>query len=87
MDADDIVRFTSQAMLVCLLVSLPAIAASAAIGLLVAFGQAVTSLQDASIAHAIKLLVVSAVIAVTAGWSGTQMVVFSHALLQAAFRT
>ena len=87
MNPDDIVRFTSQAMLVCLLVSLPAIVASAAIGLGVAFVQAVTSLQDASIAHAIKLLVVSAVIAVTAGWSGGQMVTFSHALMQAAFRS
>ncbi len=86
MESDDIIRFTSQAMLVCLLVSLPAIAASAVIGLAVAFFQAITSLQDASISHAIKLLVVSAVIAVTASWSGAQMVQFSQALLQAAFR-
>jgi type III secretion protein S len=85
-ESDDIIRFTSQAMLVCLLVSLPAIAASAVIGLAVAFFQAITSLQDASISHAIKLLVVSAVIAVTASWSGAQMVQFSQALLQAAFR-
>lgn len=86
MESDEIIRFTSQAMLVCLLVSLPAIVASAAIGLAVSFFQAVTSLQDASISHAIKLLVVSAVIAVTASWSGAQMVNFSQALLQAAFR-
>ncbi|WP_195812359.1 type III secretion system export apparatus subunit SctS [Xylophilus rhododendri] len=86
MDSDDVIRFTSQAMLVCLLVSLPAIVSSALIGLLVAFLQAVTSLQDASISHGIKLLVVSAVIAVTASWSGAQMVDFSQALLQAAFR-
>jgi type III secretion protein S len=86
MNSDDIIRFTSQAMLVCLLVSLPSIVASALIGLLVAFFQAVTSLQDASISHAIKLLLVSAVIAVTASWSGSLMVTFSQGLLQAAFR-
>ena len=85
MDSDDIIRFTLQAMLVCLLVSLPAIVSSAVIGLAVAFFQAVTSLQDASISHAIKLLLVSAVIAVTASWSGALMVTFSQALLQAAF--
>ncbi|MBP7565030.1 MAG: type III secretion system export apparatus subunit SctS [Burkholderiaceae bacterium] len=86
MNADDIVRFTSQAMVVCLLVSLPAIGSSALIGLVVAFFQAVTSLQDASIAHGIKLLVVSAVIAITAPWAGGQLLVFSQSLLQAAFR-
>lgn len=86
MNSDDIIRFTSQAMLVCLLVSLPSIVASALIGLLVAFFQAVTSLQDASISHAIKLLLVSAVIAITASWSGSLMVNFSQGLLQAAFR-
>ncbi|WPB57932.1 type III secretion system export apparatus subunit SctS [Xylophilus sp. GOD-11R] len=86
MNPDDIVRFTSQAMLVCLLASLPAIVASAVIGLLVAFIQAVTSLQDASISHGIKLLIVSAVIAVTASWSAARIVHFSQTLLQAAFR-
>jgi len=86
MESEDIIRFTSQAMLVCLLVSLPAIVSSAIIGLAVAFFQAVTSLQDASISHAIKLLVVSAVIAITASWSGAQMITFSQSLMQAAFQ-
>ncbi len=87
MNADDIVRFTSQAMVVCLMVSLPAIASSAIIGLVVAFFQAVTSLQDASIAHGIKLFSVSAVIAFTAPWAGAQMVVFAESLFAAAFHS
>lgn len=86
MNTDDIVRYTSQALLVSLLVSLPAVLSSALIGLLVAFVQAITSLQDASIGHGIKLLAVSAIVIFTAQWSGSQLFVFSQTLWQVAFQ-
>ena len=86
MNPDDIIRYTSQAMVVCLLVCLPALISSAVVGLVVAFLQAVTSLQDASISHSIKLLVVSSVIAVTAPWAGSQLVSFAQSLFAGAFR-
>ncbi len=86
MNIDEVVRYTSQAMVLCMLISLPAVAASAIVGLGVAFFQAVTSLQDQSIAYAVKLLVVSAVLAVTAAWSGAQLVSFAKALMGVAFR-
>jgi type III secretion protein S len=85
MSADELVRFTSQALVVCLLVSLPTVAASALIGLLVAFIQSVMSLQDQSIAYGIKLLGVSVVLVLTAGWAGTQVLTFAQALVVAAF--
>jgi type III secretion protein S len=87
MNSDDIVRFTSQAMLVCMLVSAPAILTSALIGLAVAFFQAVTSLQDSSLAHAIKLAAVSAVIGISARWMGSQLLSFTQSLYQAAFKS
>ena len=86
MNIDEVVRYTSQAMVLCLLISLPSVAASALIGLVVAFFQAVTSLQDQSIAYAVKLLVVGAVLALTAAWSGAQLVSFSRALIDVAFK-
>ena len=86
MNIDEVVRYTSQAMVLCLLISMPAVAASALIGLVVAFFQAVTSLQDQSIAYAVKLLVVGAVLALTAAWSGAQLVSFSRALVDVAFK-
>jgi type III secretion protein S len=87
MNTDDIVRYTTQALLISLLVSLPAVLSSALIGLLVAFVQAITSLQDASIGHGIKLLVVSLVITVTAPWSSAMLYTFCRTLWQAAFHT
>lgn len=86
MNIDEVIRYTSQAMMVCLIVSLPSVVASAVIGLGVAFLQAVTSLQDQSIAYAVKLLGVGAVLAATAVWSGSQLVSFSRALFEASFR-
>lgn len=87
MSGDDIIRYTSQAMIVCLLLSLPAIVSSALIGLGVAFFQAVTNLQDASIGHGIKLFVVAATLALTAPWTGSQLLNFALSLWQAAFRS
>ena len=85
MNADDLVRFASQALMVCMLASLPTVVASAAVGLLVAFIQAVMSLQDQSISYGIKLLAVSAVLVLTAGWSGAQVLNFAQSLITAAF--
>lgn len=86
MTPDDIVRYTSQALLTCMLISLPAVACSAVVGMVVAFFQAITSLQDASIAYAIKLLSVSVAIVISAPWAGAQLLHFSASLLQVAFR-
>ena len=58
MDYDNIIRLTSEAMLLCLMVSLPVVAVSAVVGLLVSFVQAITSLQDQSISQGTKLIAV-----------------------------
>ncbi len=86
MNVDEVVNYTSQALVLCLVISLPAVGASAFIGLAVAFVQAVTSLQDQSIGYAVKLLVVGGALAVSAPWSGAQLVHFSKALMAVAFR-
>ncbi|RYX91575.1 MAG: EscS/YscS/HrcS family type III secretion system export apparatus protein [Comamonadaceae bacterium] len=85
MNADDLIRFSSEALMVCMLASMPTVVASAAVGLLVAIVQAVMSLQDQSISYGIKLLVVSAVLVLTAGWAGAQVVNFAKSLITAAF--
>ncbi|XHO07049.1 hypothetical protein ACEQUB_p00295 (plasmid) [Ralstonia syzygii] len=68
MDYDNITRLTSTALLLCLLVSLPAVGVAAIAGLLISFLQAITSLQDSSISHGLKLIIVSLVIVVAAPW-------------------
>lgn len=86
MNPDELVHYAAQALTVCLLVSAPAVVSSAVSGLMVAFVQAITSLQDQSIAYGIKLLVVSVVLVVSAEWAGTQLLMFSKTLFTVAFK-
>jgi type III secretion protein S len=86
MNPDELVHYASQALIVCLLVSAPAVVSSAVSGLMVAFVQAITSLQDQSIAYGIKLLVVSVVLVVSSEWAGTQLLMFSKTLFTVAFK-
>lgn len=86
MNPDELVGYASQALIVCLLVSAPTVVVSAVSGLLVAFVQAITSLQDQSIAYGIKLMVVSVVLVISAEWSGTQLLMFSQTLFTVAFK-
>ncbi|MDA8445677.1 type III secretion system export apparatus subunit SctS [Paracidovorax valerianellae] len=85
MTHDNIVQLTSEALMLCLILSLPAVAVAAVVGLLVALVQAVTSLQDAAISQGIKLICVTVTVAVTAPWVGTTVLQFSQRLLAATF--
>jgi type III secretion protein S len=73
MDPDALIRLCSQAMLLCLFVSLPAVVVAAVVGLLVAFLQAITSLQEQSIGQAAKLIAVIVTILVAAPWGGSMV--------------
>lgn len=87
MNYDAVIQLTSEALLMCVMLSLPAVVASATIGLLVSFFQAITSLQDSSISQGIKLLVVTGVVIVTAPWAGSTLVKFTENLFSAVFQT
>ena len=85
MGFDNVIELTSQALMMCLLLSLPAVVVSAVVGLLVSFVQAITSLQDQSISQGLKLLAVTVVVFVAAPWAGATMLRFSDSLLRAIF--
>ncbi|SFD77757.1 type III secretion system export apparatus subunit SctS [Paracidovorax konjaci] len=85
MNHDNIVQLTSEALMLCLLLSLPAVAVAAIVGLLVALVQAVTSLQDQAISQGIKLICVTVTVAVSAPWVGSTVLQFSQRLLTAVF--
>ena len=85
MGYDTIVQLTSQALMMCVVLSLPAVLISAIVGLLVSFFQAITSLQDSSISQGIKLLVVTVTIIVAAPWAGSTMLRFSQSILDTLF--
>lgn len=85
MGADDLVRYTSDALLLCLLVSLPVVVTAAVSGLVIAFLQAVLSLQDASISFALKLAIVIIALLLAAPWGAATLLQFAKSLMGAAF--
>jgi len=86
MGYDNVVDLTSQALMMCLILSMPAVVVSAVVGLLVSFIQAITSLQDQSISQGLKLLAVTIVVFVAAPWGGATMVRFTDAILRSLFQ-
>lgn len=84
METESIIRVASQAMVVCLMVSLPAVIVSAVVGLLVSFVQAITSLQDQAISQSIKLIAVVIALLVSAPWGASTIVQFAQKALDAA---
>lgn len=85
MEYDAITHFTTRALTLCLLVSLPPVAVAAVTGLLIAFLQAVTSLQDSSISQSVKLVVVTVVIVIAAPWGAAAIQNFARNLVQVMF--
>lgn len=82
---DTLTSLTSEALMLCVLLSLPAVLTSALLGLLVSFFQAITSLQDASISQGIKLLAVTGVVIVSAPWAAATLLQFAQRLFAAVF--
>lgn len=86
MDQAQILRFTSEALLLALLVSLPAVILSAVVGLIISFVQAVTSLQEQSISQGVKLVAVTLLLIVAAPWGGGLVLRFGESVLKAIFQ-
>jgi type III secretion HrpO family protein len=66
-----------EALLLAVAVSLPVVAIAALVGLLVAVLQAATQVQDATLAHLPRLVVVAVVLAVLAPWMGSEIAAFA----------
>ncbi len=86
MEYENVIRLTSEALLVCLMVSLPAIVVAAVVGLLVSFVQAVTSIQEQSIGQAAKLIAVVITLLVTGSWGASVVLNFAQTLFSAALQ-
>ena len=80
MNSDTAVHLTSQAMMMALKISGPFLVAGLIVGLLVSVFQAVTSIQEQSLAFIPKILVTGAVIAIGGPWMLDQMVSYTRDL-------
>ncbi len=73
----ELTSHAQQALLLSLLVSLPVVGAAALIGLVVAVLQAATQVQDITLSHLPRLIVVAIVLAIVAPWMGAQIASFA----------
>ncbi len=78
---DFIVQITNEAILITIVVSLPAILLSLFIGVGVAIFSATTQIQEQSLSFVPKMIAVFAVIAITGPWIGATMMRFAERCL------
>lgn len=84
MGTEDISRVTSEALLLCLIVSLPTVIVAAMVGLLIAFVQAVTSLQEQAIGQGAKMIAVLVTLLLAAPWGARLILEFANAMMRLA---
>ena len=74
---DFIVQITNEAILITIVVSMPAILLSLFIGVGVAIFSATTQIQEQSLSFVPKMVAVFAVLAATGPWVGSTMIRFA----------
>ncbi|PXX21928.1 MULTISPECIES: type III secretion system export apparatus subunit SctS [Burkholderia] len=84
MDMDTLIGYTTRGMLLCMYVSLPIVAAATLAGLAVSFLQAVTSIQDQTLSHAVKLIAATIAVMVTAPASAAAILRLATEIMQMA---
>jgi len=84
MGTENITRVTSDALLLCLIVSLPTVLVAAGVGLLVAFVQAVTSLQEQAISQGAKMIAVVITLLIAAPWGARMILEFANSMMRLA---
>lgn len=77
---NEVLELTKQALWLVLLLSGPPIAAAAVMGLIVAFLQAATQLQEQTLAYAVKFVVIIITLFVTAALIGGTLYTFAERL-------
>jgi flagellar biosynthetic protein FliQ len=80
--AEHIQQVIREGLYVVLLVSLPVVLVSLAVGLTVSLLQATTQIQDHTLSFVPKLVAVLATLAVAGPWMGDQLVRFTQIVLQ-----
>jgi flagellar biosynthetic protein FliQ len=80
MSASDLVLLSAETLYLVLVVSMPALVASLAVGLGLGVLQAVTQVQEQTLTFVPKLVAVAAVLALLGGWMTGELVRFTTEL-------
>lgn len=84
MSTEQVIAMTQELFLIALLVAMPALLVSLAVGLIVSIFQTVTSIQDQTLSYVPRIILVGLAIVVTLGFSLQQAVAFTHRMIAAA---
>ena len=74
----ELIRFTQDALWLLLLLSAPPILSATIAGLLISFFQAVTQIQDQTLAFSVKLVVIILSLLITGGLIGESLFQFAE---------
>jgi type III secretion protein S len=77
-----VIDLSYRALILVLMLSLPAVLTAALVGILIGLLQAVTQVQDQSIGHASKLIAVALVTALAVRWMGGELYQFGESLFR-----
>ena len=81
METPAVIELTYRALQLVIVLLLPPIGVSVAVGLLVAFLEAITQIQDQSIGTSVKIIAVLLTLMLTAHWMGASTVQFGRMLM------
>ena len=82
MTETDVIQYTYQALMLVLILSMPPIIVASVVGTLVSLFQALTQIQEQTLAFAIKLLAIVITIFFTARWLGMEIYQFALSILK-----
>lgn len=85
MEYETLIRMTTTALVLALVVSLPVVGVTALAGLIISFLQAVLSLQDSSISQGLKLVIAVVVLMIAAPWGASSILQFARSVMEAIF--
>ncbi|WDE09451.1 type III secretion system export apparatus subunit SctS [Thalassomonas haliotis] len=74
----DIIKLTTEALLLVLMLSLPPIIVASVVGTLVSLFQALTQIQEQTLSFAIKLITVTLTLYFTADWVGSELYYYTQ---------
>ena len=75
--AGELTSLAQDALLLSIAVSIPVVAVAALVGFIVSVFQAATQLQDPTLGHLPRLIVVACVLALLGPWIGSQIAAFA----------
>ena len=85
MEYESVIRLTTTALVLALMVSLPVVGVTAIAGLLIAFVQAILSLQDSSVSQGLKLVIAVVVLIIAAPWGASAILQFARTVMETIF--